>query len=139
MRELKDCEQGSPYKAPSMGATTGPCSFFWLLNSSGRMSETNPANLARMEGGRWMVDLVRLSPASLPTPSEHSLPGTSETSGPSSLLWLLASSGRMKETDPANLARMEGGRWTVDLVRLSPAPLLSTSERSLPGTSERSR
>ncbi|XP_032991998.1 zinc finger protein 34-like [Lacerta agilis] len=102
------------------------------------MKETDPAKLVRMEGGRWTVDLVRLSPASLPTTSERSLPGTSERSGPCSLFWLLDSSGRMKETDPAKLVRMEGGRWTVDLVRLSPASLPTTSERSLPGTSERS-
>ncbi|CAI7934869.1 zinc finger protein OZF-like isoform X2 [Podarcis lilfordi] len=56
-----------------------PCSFFWLLDS-GRMKETDPVKLEEMEEGRWTDDLVRLSPASLPTTSEHSLPGTSERS-----------------------------------------------------------
>uniref|UniRef100_A0A670I024 C2H2-type domain-containing protein n=1 Tax=Podarcis muralis TaxID=64176 RepID=A0A670I024_PODMU len=44
------------------------------------LAETEPATLARMEGGRWTGDLVRLSPASLPTTSEHSLPGPLEKS-----------------------------------------------------------
>lgn len=66
---------------PSQEAAT--CSGFCAPQEAepANLAETEPATLARMEGGRWTVDLVRLSPASLPTTSEHSLPGPLEKSG----------------------------------------------------------
>ncbi|CAI5768300.1 Hypothetical predicted protein [Podarcis lilfordi] len=65
-----------------LGKEAATCSGFCAPQEAepANLAETEPATLARMEGGRWTVDLVRLSPASLPTTSEHSLPGPLEKS-----------------------------------------------------------
>ncbi|CAI5768268.1 Hypothetical predicted protein [Podarcis lilfordi] len=65
-----------------LGKEAATCSGFCTPQEAepANLAETEPATLARMEGGRWTVDLVRLSPASLPTTSEHSLPGPLEKS-----------------------------------------------------------
>uniref|UniRef100_A0A670I1H8 C2H2-type domain-containing protein n=1 Tax=Podarcis muralis TaxID=64176 RepID=A0A670I1H8_PODMU len=65
-----------------LGKEAATCSGFCAPQEAepSNLAETEPATLARMEGGRWTVDLVRLSPASLPTTSEHYLPGPLEKS-----------------------------------------------------------
>ncbi|CAI5768264.1 finger 271-like [Podarcis lilfordi] len=65
-----------------LGKEAATCSGFCTPQEAepANLAETEPATLARMEGGRWTGDLVRLSPASLPTNSEHSLPGPLEKS-----------------------------------------------------------
>ncbi|CAI5768290.1 zinc finger 6-like isoform X1 [Podarcis lilfordi] len=76
------CVRESNISCGGLDEEAAACSGFCAPQEAepANLAETEPATLGRMEGGRWTVDLVRLSPASLPRTSEHSLPGPLEKS-----------------------------------------------------------